>query len=581
MPKNIITAASMYQEGMELKEGRNYIKANQLFKMCLQKDPLYIDAFAALTELYYRSVQYDSALYYANKALQLDTYHPAANYFAGITYRAKGDLTDAIESLGWAARSTEYRSVAYVQMAEVEFLLNNKELTEHYATLSLDFNRTNLNALHLLSILYRKSGEVSKAEKYLKTLKEIDPLSHFANFEQLLINPSDENLKLFTSAITNEMPYQTFLELCMLYYGLGLKNDALSVIGNAPSHPLISLWKAYLNDDASMLNEVVVASPEFVFPYRTETVSALKWAVSKNNNWKFKYYLALNYYAVQRTEDAMNMFRNCRQEPDFAPFYLTRASLLTPGNDGQDLQDLNTAQALAPDDWRTAYMLIRYYNRNKDYKMALSLSASAYKKHKDNSVLGLQYSIALINNNQYAAGIKILEGMNILPFEGASEGKIVYEQACLFLSLDLVNKKRYKEAIKMIEKSKEWPENLGVGKPYVADTRIQDYLNIICLERLNQKDDIETFKQSILDYTRQHNAPSFNTLLALKILNEIGEADVADNIVRRLEESSNPVMLWVAATYRNDEPTIRETEKEFTSNTNFMIMKRLLEVPVK
>ena len=43
-------------------------------------------------------MQYDSALYYANNALQLDTYHPAANYFAGITYLAKGNLTDALET---------------------------------------------------------------------------------------------------------------------------------------------------------------------------------------------------------------------------------------------------------------------------------------------------------------------------------------------------------------------------------------------------------------------------------------------------------------------------------------------------
>ena len=239
------------------------------------------------------------------------------------------------------------------------------------------------------------------------------------------------------------------------------------------------------------------------FPTGLKLIAALEWAVLKNNNWKFKYYLALNYYAVQRTEDAADMFRNCRQEPDFAPFYLTRASLLTPGNDRQYLLDLNTAQSLTPDDWRTMNMLIRYYNGEEGLQMSLSLASTAYKKHKDNSVLGLQYSIALINNKQYAAGIKILEGMNILPFEGASEGKIVYDQACLFLSLDLVSNKRYNEAIKMIEKSKEWPENLGVGKPYVVDTRIQDYINIICLEKLNKKDDTEILKKSILDYSSQ------------------------------------------------------------------------------
>ena len=90
---------------------------------------------AALTEIYYRSMQYDSALYYANSALQLDTYHPAANYFAGVTYMAQGNLTDALESFGWAARFPEYRSPAYAQMAAIELMQGDKALTEHYANL--------------------------------------------------------------------------------------------------------------------------------------------------------------------------------------------------------------------------------------------------------------------------------------------------------------------------------------------------------------------------------------------------------------------------------------------------------------
>ncbi len=106
------------RKAWNLKKEEIIIQAEKLFKRCLQKDPLYIDAYAALTELYYRSMQYDSALYYANSALQLDTYHPAANYFAGITYLAIGELEDAIESLGWAARSPEYRSTAYARMAD-------------------------------------------------------------------------------------------------------------------------------------------------------------------------------------------------------------------------------------------------------------------------------------------------------------------------------------------------------------------------------------------------------------------------------------------------------------------------------
>ena len=581
MPKDIITAASLYQEGNQLKEERVYRQAKELYKKCLQKDPLYIDAMAALTEIYYRCNRYDSALYYANNALQLDTYHPAANYFAGVTYHAQGNLTDALESFGWAARSQEYRSTAYALMAGIELQLGNKELAGHYGNLSLDFNNTNFNALEVLTILYRKSGETSLADKYTETISNLDPLNHFADYERNLLHPSPENYSRFTSDITNEMPYQTYLELSMIYYGYGLTNDALQVLEKAPSQPEIALWKAFLKDDPAMLNEVASASPAYVFPYRTETVPALKWAVSKNPNWKFKYYLAMNYLATQRDADAMQLFLECGQEPDYAPFYLARAALLRPKNDKQELQDLQSAHRLAPDDWRTDYRLISYYDASENYQMTLALSTEAYKKHKDNSDIGVQYAIALINNEQYAKSLKTLEGMNILPSEGARQGKVIFEQAGLFLSIDLIKNKKYTEAMKMIEKSKDWPENLGVGKPYDVETRIQDYLDIFCLEKLKRSNETEVLRKSIIDYTNQDPSPSFNNSLALKLLKEKGDTESANALVQKIEKSGaaeNPVNQWVIATFKNDQTKINNLEKGFTKNNYFLIAKKISEL---
>src|SRR5664280_952064 len=462
MPKDLITAASLYQEGMQLKNQRNYGKAGEAFKKCLAVDPLYIDAYAAMSEILYRSIKYDSALYYTNKALQLDTYHPSANYFAGLTYMVEGDLTDAIESLGWAARSMEYRSNAYSLMAEIELRKNEIQLAKHYASLSLDFNSTNLNALQLLAILYRKSGENDKANQYLGSIRKIDPLGHFSDFESYLQDPSSD-------------------------------------LEKAPFHPLVSLWKAFLSDDHSSLIEASNASPAFVFPYRTETVKALEWAVSKNTSWKFRYYLALNYAAIQRMEEAMKLLHECGQEPDYAPFYLTRASMIGPGDEKGELADLLHAKRLAPDDWRVSARLIDYYGSNNDSQSALAEAKEAYTRNKDNTLLGIRYATALINTGQYTASLKALESMNILPNEGSSQGKELFEQACLFQSLELIKKNKYSQAIRMIEKSKEWPENLGVGKPFKPDIRIQDCLEAFCLEKLNRKAEAETLRKAGTD----------------------------------------------------------------------------------
>jgi len=582
IPTQIATAASIYHEGMELKENRSYIPAKRLFLKCLKQDPLYIDAMVSLVEIYYRSNQYDSALYYADRALQLDTYHPAVNYYTGVTYQAKGDMVNAMESLGWAARSPEFRSTAYAQMAGIKMRLGDAELAEHYANQSLDYNRYNFNALQVLAILYRTSGRTALADGNIETLSTLDPLNHFADFERYLLHPSTENLSRFASTITNEMPYQTYLELCLEYYGFGLKNEALQVLDKAPVHSLVTVWKAYLKNEPALLDEVARASAAYVFPYRTETVSALAWALSMNSNWKFKYYLALNYWAIQREEDARQLLRSCGQEPDYAPFYLTRASLVYAKDKKMELLDLEAARKWAPDEWRTANRLIKYYENTQNNQMALTISEAAYKKFKGNFTLGLQYAQALLYDGKYSACIKTLDAMHILPNEGSSIGKLVYEQAYLLYALDLIKGEKYGEALKKLDKAREWPEYLGVGMPYEPDNRIQDYLSAYCLKKLNRSREAEDMQNVVVDFTlKNYTNPSFNNLMALMVYKEKGESDAASKLIQKITTSANAdneVQRWVVAVFNNDTGACKLLENKFGQNNYLSIVKRTAEL---
>jgi len=582
IPADPNSASSLYQDGIQFKENRNYIPAKASLKKCLAKDPLFIDAMSALSELYYRSNLLDSALYYANQALQLDTYNPAANYYAGVTYRAQGELINALETFGWAARSMEFRSMAYSQMAGIELQLNNLALAEHYTKQSLDFNRFNFNALKVLAITYRLRGEVNLAEQIVATLISMDPLNHFADFERFRLHGSPENLSMYKASIRNEFPYQTYLELAIDYYNLGQKEDAVQVLENAPTHPLVALWKAFLKDDASALNEIAKASPAFVFPYRTETVSALTWAVAKNPNWKFKYYLGLNYWSIQRETDARQLFASCNQEPDFATFYLSRAYLEKQSNDKQVLADLQMAHKLAPDQWRVSYRLIEQYLNKGDYKTALPLSVEATGVFKDNFNLGLQYAKVLLGNDQYEACLKKLGNTHIIPFEGSIQGKYVYEQAYMLLAIDLMNKKKYGEALVKLEKSKAWPENLGAGAPYEPDNRMQDYLEALCLDKLGKTKESAERKDAILSFTANHygdSRPTFNNIFALTILQQRGETETVNSLIQKIKDCDQygkPIPCWVVAWFTNDTAACTRLGKDLENNRYYTMVKRIL-----
>ena len=64
-------------------------------------------------------------------------------------------------------------------MAEIQLQLGDKPLTEHYANLALDYDRNNINALQVLAVTYRKSGESVLADKIIQTLsttRSFEPL---------------------------------------------------------------------------------------------------------------------------------------------------------------------------------------------------------------------------------------------------------------------------------------------------------------------------------------------------------------------------------------------------------------------
>jgi hypothetical protein len=146
------------------------------------------------------------------------------------------------------------------------------------------------------------------------------------------------------------------------------------------------------------------------------------------------------------------------------------------------------------------------------------------------------------------------------------------------MAIDLIKNKKYADAVKMIEKSKEWPEKLGVGKPYEVDNRIQDYLNVYCLEKMKKAGETAGLKKSIVEFTGQHTRPSFSNILAVETLKDQGEKAAADDMVRKMQDSENPVQKWVVATATGDQATTGKLEKEFTGYAEFQIIKKVLEV---
>lgn len=212
--------------------------------------------------------------------------------------------------------------------------------------------------------------------------------------------------------------------------------------------------------------------------------------MENTTDWKPRYYLALIKTAHDNKSVALQLLADIQTPISFAPFYVTRARLRDSSNVEQIVNDYNTALKLDTKDWRYAKYLTEYLVSQKQYAKALTTIEPYYKKDKSNYITGMLYARCLMLNNQYTAAEKILDNIYILPFEGATNGHKVYEQIKLIRALELLQKRNYTTALQKVAEAREWPERLGVGKPYpdmLNDTLPNDIEKLIQQTKQGEK----------------------------------------------------------------------------------------------
>lgn len=586
------SAERLFELGEDENAMRNFEGARLRFLECLKKEPTHSGALIRLAEYHYRNGQYAKGLDFARKVLAENTYHGGANYMYGALYRKLGDLTKAEEALSVATWTMEYKSGAYAQLAGIGLQKQDFEKAEYDARKALDYNRNNLVAYQWLGTALRKLNKPDEALKVWKDLLEIDPLSHYAHFEQYLLQPTKENQAVFQDAIRNELPHETYLELAMDYVSQGQNQEAVQVLTWAPAYPTVSYWLAYLTRDSAQqeskkhLENVVQMSPELVFPFRLETIPVLIWAEKQNPSWKNRYYLGLIYWHIGDKENAKKQFAACKNEPDYAPFYMARGLLFQNDSKGTEQSDFLKANQLNPKEWRSWHYITEYCNDTKLPDEGLENAQIAYKRFPNNPVIGIDYAKSLLLAGDFAACLKILEKIQILPQEGAREGHTLFVTANLGNAFTLAEDKKYNAALKALEKARSWPENLGTGKPHEPDNRLIDYLAAYCETKLGHDQKAKQYAQNITDYTlnasKESNRNVLGNYLGVKLLRDAGKPEQASKFLQNwkteqdslrnwniTEGSDAPEVQWILAATQDNQARAEKVKQDLTADKNY------------
>lgn len=485
------TSEGLYLAAERQEKERNFDIALTKYQAVLAREPRHVRALTRLAELYARRAEYQTALDYAHKALHESMYDADANFIYGIIARRLDRLTDAKETLGWAARSMKFRSSAYTELGAIYLMESNHERALHYLQSALKYDADNIRALQLLATLQRRASRPAEAAAVLKRLLDIDPLHHAARFEQHLLSPTPATRTAFTSMIRNELPHETYLEIAVDYSNLKLNDEALKVLALAPEQPEIRYWQAYLQRDkpaaAQLLQKAAALSPYLVFPFREEAVTVFQWAAQTNPaDWKAKYYLGLVYWGLRRPSDARSQFEACGNTPDYAPLYISRAYLTREANPAQAQADFERAAQLGPNDWRNWNHLSSFYSDRGLAAKALEAAREAAKRFPNEGQVKVLLARALQSNAQFEAAYNVLKDATILPFEGQRDVHSLFVQSQLGMALQQMKKGNFTQALTHIDGARQYPERLGTGKPGRPDYRIHDALALLCRQASGQ-----------------------------------------------------------------------------------------------
>jgi tetratricopeptide (TPR) repeat protein len=498
----------LYQNAEREEKARNYDSALQKYLECLQREPSHMRALTRLAELYCRRAEYPRALEYASKALDYVMYDPDANYIYAVIARRMGNLVDAKETLGWAARSMKYRSAAFCQLGEIYLLEKNFPRALEFLHRSLDYDAHNIQAHQVLSTTYRLLKNPQKSQETLGKILDIDPLNHLARFEQYLLEPDAQKLDRFRSLIRNELPHETYLEIAMYYVNLALEDDAIRLLDVAPEQATVRYWQAYLLRDKSpersreVLRKASALSPYLVFPYREESLTVFQWAdKALPGNWKAKYYLGLIYWGLRREEETLRLLTQCADQPDYAPVYLCRAYLERDSNPKKAMADYERAYAVDQKDWRNWHHLASYYAEQGMQDKAMKLAVEASQRFPDEDLVKILLARTYMNNGRYQECYSVLENATILPFEGQRDVHELFVQCQICLAMAAMKKGRHDEALKRLESSKEYPVRLGTGKPQNPDYRVQDYLMMLTYDKMGAPAKAEEARKRIAAYS--------------------------------------------------------------------------------
>lgn len=420
----------------------------------------------------------------------------------GLALEADGQEEKAYDAFFKSTWSAETQSAGFYWLACLSCRKGNYEDALEFISKSMIRNWHNMKARTLKAAIMRRLGKDSAS--LLKESLEIDPLYMGCLYEQAMLT---KNLPDFIHKMRRED--HNYLELSLDYLEAGFYQDAVQILESCPKPSPLCLYyigyAAHLHGETRMAVEYFqkaeTLSPDYCFPNRIEEIRILETAIDKLPKAPMAhYYLGNLLYDKKQYEAAvLHWETSAAQNPDFAMIWRNLA--IAYYNKQQDGRKAMTAMENAcrldstyPRLWLEYDQLAARLNHSVKERLDIMESHPEMTKARDD--LYLRYITLLNCDGRWEEALKALNSHTFHPWEGG-EGKTSaqYRYALTRLAVQKLQEEKPEEALKLLEATIHYPENLGEGKlPNVPDNQAHYFMGAAC-RMMNQEEQAKAWFQ--------------------------------------------------------------------------------------
>jgi len=483
-PEETPTCEQLYLTGLHLEQYRHatYVATNYYLE-ALKRDPSDVRNNNAIGLWLLRRGKFAESEKYFNTAIDTqlqrnpNPYDGEPKYNLGLALQYQGKNKEAYDAFYKSCWNAAMQDAGYFGCAQISCKKDNLTEALYEIDKSLVRNWHNHKARALKTAIFRKLGNENEAMLLIKESLKIDLFNFGCRFEQYLISKSAAVLEEMHQLMRGEI--HNYELVALDYIAAGMYDEAVQVLEEGikvcPTTPMTYYYMGWAlglanKDSKSVFETAANHAPEYCFPNRLEAILALEAAQKLNpKDAKAPYYLGNLWYDKRQYADAIANWEKSAAIDHTFPTVLRNLSLAYFNKLQQEekaVQYLEKAFSLDANDSRILMELDQLYKRLcKPHSERLAFLEKHFNLVTQRDDVYLEYATLSNQLGNYAKAIELIDHRIFHPWEGG-EGKVPaqYQLARVQLAKQMLAKKEFERAVKLLKECLEYPHNLGEGK---------------------------------------------------------------------------------------------------------------------